>query len=149
MSTTVAAFKLVRPDGRSTRCLLSNVEGRCNVILWNASSIVLWERHESSDSARHRTDELWTMLVSQGYEPPRPGPTLDSAPLYRRKCPDCGLETATVRYRRGAFLVVDCSRCHRSWNDRARTGIGDRRAVARKQSDRREPPSPATRIERA
>ncbi len=65
MRSTISAWRLVRPNGRAARCLLSDVAGHYDVVLWNGSSIVLWERHATIDDARHRADELWTLLVAR------------------------------------------------------------------------------------
>ena len=69
MSATISAWRVVRPNGRPARCLLSAIEGHYDVVVWNGSSIVLFEQHASVDEARHRADELWIQLVAQDGAP--------------------------------------------------------------------------------
>lgn len=134
---TRSAWRLRRPNGRATRCLLSEIEGRWDVIVWNDASVVLWERHPSAEAAGRRADELWTMLVAYGCEPESEAPKQEPTP-FRRACPECDhAASGQVRYRRSGFLVMSCGACGRSWNDRERSGRPDRRTQARSSGDRR------------
>jgi hypothetical protein len=137
MSTAISAWKLIRPNGRPTRCLLSVVNGYCDVIVWNGPSIVLWERHRRTDDAARRADELWTILVAYGCQP-MPHESSDNASVhFRRACPECLQQTAAVRYRRGEYLVLNCGVCGQLWHARERNASFDRRAMTREGADRR------------
>ena len=111
MSAATTTWRLVRPNGRPSRCLLSEIAGHTDVIVWNGPSIVLWERHQSLAEARHRADELWTVLVAYGCEPAAGEPSVFGTSLpFRRSCPDCHDGTGRVRHRRGGYLVVECGK---------------------------------------
>src|SRR5688572_20429821 len=69
MSATRSAWRMVRPNGRPSRCLISKINGHHDVVVWNGPSIVLWERFHTAEEAQGRADELWTMLVAHGCEP--------------------------------------------------------------------------------
>ena len=138
MSTATSAWKLIRPNGRPTRCLLSAINGHCDVIVWNGPSIVLWERHHGRDNAGRRADELWTMLVAYGCQPPPDEDRWTASLPFRRTCPDCQHRTASVRHQRGEYLVLGCPLCGQSWNARERTASIDRRVNVRTEgTDRR------------
>lgn len=138
MSAATTTWRLVRPNGRPSRCLLSEIAGHTDVIVWNGPSIVLWERHQSLADARHRADELWTVLVAYGCEPAVGEPLMFRTSLpFRRSCPDCQDETGRVRHRRGGYLVVECERCGRTWNAQERSFNAERRLMPRTDPDRR------------
>jgi ribosomal protein L37AE/L43A len=138
MSTTTSAWKLIRPNGRPTRCLLSAISGHCDVIVWNGASIVLWERHLAREEAQRRADELWTMLVAHGARPVAPETLQEERAVeFVRACPDCRSQTAGIRHRRREFLVVACSKCGQTWNGRDRSAAVDRRTMLRDGADRR------------
>ena len=135
---TTTAWRMVRPNGRPSRCLVSRISGFFDVIVWNGPSIVLWERFHTATEAQGRTNELWTMLVAHGCEPAS-GERFDTEPVttFRRSCPACGSSAGDVRHRRSGFLVLGCEQCGRAWNSRERTAGDDRRSTSRTQPDRR------------
>jgi hypothetical protein len=139
MRATTTAWKMVRPNGRPSRCLVSRISGFADVVVWNGPSIVLWERFHSAAEAYGRADELWTMLVAHGCEPAA-GERFEAEPVtpFRRRCPACASATADVRHRRSGFLVLGCEQCGRAWNSRERTAADDRRSTPRTQPDRRQ-----------
>ena len=139
MSTTRSAWRMVRPNGRPSRCLVSKINGHHDVIVWNGPSIVLWERFHTATEAQNRTDELWTMLVAHGCEPTA-GERFDAEPgtPFRRSCSACVGGVGNVRHRRRSFVVLGCEQCGRAWNSRERTASDDRRSTIRTQPDRRQ-----------
>lgn len=138
MCATTSAWRMVRPNGRPTRCVVSHISGHHDVVVWNGPSIVLWERYQTAGDAQRRADELWTMLVAHGCEPGA-GERFDTEPAspFRRSCPACRSAAGDVRHRRSGFLVLGCERCGRAWNSRERTAADDRRSTPRTQPDRR------------
>lgn len=139
VAAATTAWRLVRPDGRPTRCLLSEISSHHDVVVWNGPSIVVWERYPTATEARGRADELWTVLVAHGCEPAA-GERFEVEPVtaFKRSCPDCGSGSGDVRHRRSGFLVLGCEACGRAWNSRERAAVDDRRSAPRTQPDRRQ-----------
>jgi hypothetical protein len=54
---------------RSARCALLEDCGHWDVVVWNGPSIVLWERVDTEEIARARSDEYWSLMVSRGWGP--------------------------------------------------------------------------------
>jgi hypothetical protein len=112
---------------------------RWDVIVWNGPSIVLWERVDTEEIARARSDEYWALMVAGGWEPAEgdPNHTGGGPEPFRRKCAECGERAGAVTHRRNAFIVVTCEACGWRSRDHARTARYDRRHGQREHSDRR------------
>lgn len=120
----------MRPNGRPTRCLVSVIDGHWDVVVWNASSIAMWERFLSADEAERRADELWTMLVAYGCEPAG-DLTQRGESAFVRCCAACARSEAAVSHRRHGYLVMRCGACGHAWNDKERSSQRDRRVSIR------------------
>ena len=141
MSPTTTAWILEATSARrrSARCALLEDGRHWDVIVWNGPSIVLWERVDTEEIARARSDEYWSLMVSHGWEPAggEPNHTGGGPEPFRRTCPECREHAGGVTHRRNAFIVMTCEACGWRWSDHARTAREDRRHARREYSDRR------------
>lgn len=67
ISKTSAAWKLVRPDGRLAKCLISARQRGWSVVLWSGRRIAVWESFLTVEAAVRRARELRAMLVDGGW----------------------------------------------------------------------------------
>lgn len=69
MSLTLTVWRLTDLNGCPARCLVSERDGRWQVLVWHKTSIVFWQRCDTDDEALARADELWRVLVQHGWSP--------------------------------------------------------------------------------
>jgi hypothetical protein len=133
MSLTFTAWRLAHLDGRPAHCLISERDGRWQVLIWEAVHIVVCERWDSDAAALARADELWRQLVEQGWSAHSARPFEP----YRRACPHCHQSTGVVMHRHPGTMALVCTTCQHAWDDSARVAQHDRRLGSRAQLDRR------------
>jgi hypothetical protein len=71
VSLTVTAWRLWDPAGKPAQCVISERDGRWQLIVRHGSDIVLSERYSNDDAALTRANEVWSAMVEQGWVEPR------------------------------------------------------------------------------
>ena len=67
MSLSATVWRLWDDAGRVTKCLLSERDNRWSLRVFTEAKILANERFCTDDSALDRADEIWSLLVQQGW----------------------------------------------------------------------------------
>ena len=70
MSLTVTAWRLADSRGLPAQCLVSERDGRWQLLIWYRGSLILWERCPTDDVALERACNIWQAMVEQGWTEP-------------------------------------------------------------------------------
>jgi hypothetical protein len=68
---TVTAWRLADPIGLQAQCVVSERDGRWHLVVKRGRDVMLAERCASDDAALERANEIWQVLVEQGWTEPR------------------------------------------------------------------------------
>ena len=71
MGLSVTAWRLSDVMGRCAQCIISERDGRWHLIVRQGPTITLAERCRSDDAAFERANEIWMVMVDQGWTEPR------------------------------------------------------------------------------
>ena len=71
MGLAVTAWRLNKPGGQRAQCIVSERDGRWHLIVQEGRSITLAERCPSDDAALERANEIWQVLIENGWTEPR------------------------------------------------------------------------------
>ena len=67
---TVTAWRLADRLGTRAQCVISERDGRWHVMVQHGRRILVAERCPSDDAALDRANEIWQVLVEQGWTEP-------------------------------------------------------------------------------
>ena len=71
MSLGVTAWRLTSADGQRAQCVVTERDGRWHLIVTEGKQITMAERCASDDAALARANQIWEVLVEQGWSEPR------------------------------------------------------------------------------
>ena len=71
MGLSVIAWRLADTLGRPAQCIISERDGRWHLIVRHGSKIMIAERCATDDAALKRANEIWQVMVEQGWSEPR------------------------------------------------------------------------------
>ena len=71
MSLSVTAWRLTDPVGRPAQCVISERDGRWHLIVRRGRDIMISDRCPSDDDALERANEIWGVLIEQGWTEPK------------------------------------------------------------------------------
>jgi hypothetical protein len=68
---TVTAWRLSDRLGNPAQCVISERDGRWHLVVQHGRSVMIAERCSTDDAALERANEIWQVLVEQGWTEPR------------------------------------------------------------------------------
>lgn len=71
MSLNVTVWRLSDPLGRAAQCIISERDGRWHLIVRQGPRVTLSERCPTDDAAFDRANQIWQVMVEQGWTEPR------------------------------------------------------------------------------
>lgn len=71
MGSVFTVWRLTDPAGRRALCTLSERDGRWHLVVHHDRSIMLAERCRTDDAALRRANEIWQVMIEQGWTEPR------------------------------------------------------------------------------
>jgi hypothetical protein len=70
-SLTITAWRLADPVGTPAYCVINERDGRWHIVVQHGRHVMMAERCPTDDAALSRANEIWQVLVEQGWTEPR------------------------------------------------------------------------------
>ncbi len=71
VSLTVTAWRLSDAAGQPAHCVISERDGRWHLLVHQGKKVMVAERCPTDDAALVRANEIWQVMVEQGWTEPK------------------------------------------------------------------------------